>query len=218
MSRFSRLCLSVSVCVVWAAAAHATSLTLSAADCDALSGGCRGANLALDVADQGDGSFVVTYTINTTGLNTGGGNFTGLNQIGFLTIKDWTSVGLISAPNGVANWTDPIEAVVHSGALCTLSNGDPDKICSAAKNNFLDMSGGGDFVWKFKVVGGTELDTSEWHFSGQWTNELGPARGNIISVGAPGSPPVPEPTAALLFAVGMLTVGQTLRRPARRVA
>ena len=214
MSKLMKLCLSVSAVVLWAAASHATSLFLSAADCGDQ---CKGASLSLDVANQGDGSFVVTYTINTDGLNTEGGNFTGLNQIGFLTIKDWTSVSLISAPNGVGNWTDPIEAVIHSNALCELSNGDPDKVCSAAKNNFLDMSGGGDFVWKFKVVGGTELSTGEWHFSGQWTNALGPARGNIISVGA-SSTPVPEPTAALLFGVGTLVVGGSLRRPARRIA
>ena len=214
MSRLMKLCLSVFVFVLSASASYATSLTLSSADCGDQ---CKGASLSLDVANQGDGSFVVTYTVNTTGLDTDGGKFTGLNQIGFLTIKDWTSVSLISAPNGVANWTDPIEAVVHANALCELSNGDPDKVCTAGKNNFLDMSGGGDFVWKFKVVGGTELATGEWHFSGQWANELGTARGNIISVGAPGTP-VPEPTAALLFGVGTLVVGGSLRRPARRIA
>ena len=213
MSKLMKLCLSVSVCVLWAAASHATSLTL--VDC----AGCQKADLTLDVANQGDGSFIVTYTVNTTGMDTDGGKLTGFNQIGFLTIKDWTSVSLISAPNGVANWTDPIEAVVHSGALCELSNGDPSKICSAAKTSFLDMSGGGNFVWKFKVVGGTELPTDEWHFSGQWTNQLGIARGNIISVGAggPTPPSVPEPTAALLFGVGTLVVGGSLRRPVRRV-
>ena len=72
MSRVSKLGLSISVMVLSAVASHATSLTLSAADCDALNGGCRGASLALDVANQGDGSFIVTYTINTNGLNTGG--------------------------------------------------------------------------------------------------------------------------------------------------
>ena len=171
-------------------------------------------------ANQGDGSFIVTYTINTNGLDTRGGSFTGLNQIGFLAIKDWTSVSLISAPNGVGNWTDPIEAVIHSNALCTPSNGHSDKVCSSTKSNFLDMSGGGDFVWKFRVVGGTELDTDEWHFSGQWTNRLGADQGQIISVGAggPTPPAVPEPTAALLFGVGTLVVGGSLRHPARRIA
>jgi len=215
MSKIVKICLSVSVFVLCAAASHATSLTLSAADCDALSGGCRGADLKLDVADQGDGSFLVTYTIHTPVAGTG---FAGMNQVGFLAIKDWSSVTLTEAPNGVANWTDPIEAVVHSNALCEVSNGDPDKICTAGKNNFLNMGGGSDFVWKFKVVGGTVLGTDEWHFSGQWANGLGTARGNIISVGAPATAAVPEPTAALLFGVGTLAVGQTLRRPARRVA
>jgi len=108
--------------------------------------------------------------------------------------------------------------VIHSNALCTASNGNSDKVCSTAKSNFLDMSGGGVFVWKFRVVGGTELPTSDWHFSGQWTDGLGAASGNIISVGAPGSASVPEPTAALLFGVGTLVVGGSLRRPARCIA
>ncbi|HXK24908.1 MAG TPA: hypothetical protein VMS55_19725 [Myxococcota bacterium] len=125
---------------------------------------------------------------------------------------------MISAPNGVGNWTDPIEAVVHSNALCEPGNGNTDKVCSAGKTSFLNMSGGGNFVWKFEVVGGTELATSDWHFSGQWTNRLGADQGQIISVGAGGSTPVPEPTAALLFGVGTLVVGGSLRPPARRIA
>jgi hypothetical protein len=213
MFKFSKLLLPVLFCLSWAAASQAVT-TLTLTDCDPQ--GCRGADLKLEVEQQGS-NFLVTYTIDTTTLDTGGQNqFIGMNQIGFLAIKDWTDVQLLSAPNGTGNWTDPIEAVIHSNSLCELSNGDPDKVCSSAQNSFLNMTNPkGEYEFEFLVIGGTLLPTSEWHFSGQWCDHLGECNGAILSVGGTPSPPaVPEPSAALLFAVGAVTVGRSLRRRA----
>ena len=120
---------------------------------------------------------------------------------------------LQSAPNGTGNWTDPIEAIVKANALCEPSNGNSSKICSAAQSNFLNMTTPkGEYAFEFLVIGGSLMSTSEWHFSGQWANSLGAQSGQIISTGAGSPPAVPEPTAALLFAVGAVTVRQSIRR------
>lgn len=213
MSKLWKLGLVLFACLSWAAASHAvTTLTLDNCDLE----GCRGADLTLSVDAQDDGSYLVTYTINTDALNTANDKFTGLTQLGFLAIKDWKTVELLTAPNGIENWSAAVEAVVNSnGSLC--APGDTtDKVCIYAQNEFLDMSGGGNYTWTFKLTGSTVLSTSEWHFSGQWSNDVGLANGNIISAGAAA---VPEPSAALLFAVGALTRGArcdarcAMRRP-----
>lgn len=204
--KLSKLLFSLLASLLLAGSSQAvTSLTLDDCDVD----GCRGAELTLSVDEQADGSYLVTYTINTDGLDDANDKFTGLNQIGFLTIKDWETVELLSAPNGVENWSDPTEAVVSSnGSLCAPGE-TTDKVCILAENEFLDMSGGGDYTWTFKLTGSTVLSTEEWHFSGQWSNDIGPARGNVISTG---SSAIPEPSAALLFGAGALVVGRHLRR------
>ena len=211
MSKLMKLCLSVSVIVLWSAASQAvTSLTLD--NCS----GCKGSDLTLAVTDNGDGTFKVDYSFDTTTFND---TFIGLGQIGFKTITGWTSAELISAPGGLGNWSDVLEAPVNSnGSPCSTGGDSTDKICIYAKNSIFDVRPNGTYTWSFKITGGTLLPTSDWHFGGQWCNTvtLSDCKGNIISIGA--STPVPEPTAALLFGVGTLAVGGSLRRPARRVA
>jgi hypothetical protein len=211
MSKLMKLCLSVSVFVLWAAASQAvTSLTLD--NCT----GCKGSDLTLAVTDNGDGTFKVDYTFDTTGYND---QFIGLSQIGFKTITGWTDADLISAPGGVGNWSDVFEAPVNSnGSPCSVGGDSTDKICIFAENSIADVRPNGTYTWSFKITGGTILPTSDWHFGGQWCNTTTDCRGQIISIGESSTTPVPEPTAALLFAVGTLTVGQSLRRPARRLA
>ena len=208
MPRLIQLFPAFLFCVLCAAAAQAApvaSLTLD--DCD---GNCNGADLTLEVEQQGS-NWLVTYTIDTTDLDTDGGNRTGLSQIGFLVIKNWSDVQLQSAPNGLGNWTDPIHSVIHANELCEPTMGNSSKVCSAAENSFLDMTAPrGKYEFEFLVIGGTLLETEEWHFSGQWANQVGPGPGDVISDGAP----IPEPSAALLFAIGAVTVGRTVRRRA----
>jgi hypothetical protein len=206
MPKLSRLLLAQIACLSLAPAAQAaTTLTLEGCDVSE----CHNLGLTLSVADQGDGSWLVTYTIDTTAYDD---SFVGLNQLGFKTIQGYSTAELISASNDVANWSDAVEAPVNSnGGLCSPA-GNTSKVCIAAENQLLDLRVNGVYEWKFEVVGGKMLDTSQWHFGGQLANQVGPAKGHIISQGAP---PIPEPSAALLFAVGALTVGRSLRRPLR---
>jgi hypothetical protein len=212
MSKLMKLYLSLSVFVLWAAASHAvtnTSLTLD--NC----AGCKGSDLTLSVDDNGDGTFTVKYTFDTTGYND---QFIGLSQVGFKVITGWTDADLISAPGGLGNWSDVFEApVTSSGSPCSVGGDSTDKICIYAKNSIFDVRPNGTYTWEFTITGGTLLPTSDWHFGGQWCDTTTDCNGQIISTGA-SSTPVPEPTAALLFGAGTLVVGHSLRRPARRIA
>ncbi len=104
--------------------------------------------------------------------------------------------------------------VNSDGSPCTSNGGsNTDKICIYAKSNLLSAKSGRVYKFEFLVTGGSVLSEDEWHFGGQWGN-TSPAKGQIISGSNGGTPAVPEPSAALLFAVGAVTVGRSLRRRA----
>ena len=208
MLKLSKFCLGVLFCVATATASSAVPVaTLTLDGCDVSE--CHDLGLTLSVDDQGGGTWLVTYTINTTAYDD---TFVGLNQLGFQTIQGYSTAELLSAPNGLGNWSDAIQAPVNSsGGLCS-PGGSTNKVCISAENSLLDLRVNGIYEWTFKIVGGTVIPTSQWTFSGQLADAVGPARGNIISQNPPA---VPEPSAALLFGIGTLTVGGSLRRPRR---
>jgi hypothetical protein len=178
----------------FAGGASALSITLD--DCDAQ--GCQGLTLSLDVTESG-GAYDVTLTINADGYT---GDRLGLNQVGFKAISDWTEVTLDSYPaaSTVAWANPPAEAVTSSNALCEVGT-ESDKVCTYG---FVDITGGGEFTWEFTLMGSTLLDPSEWHFGGQFANGPGPAQGQLISA------VIPEPSAAVVFSVGLFLVGRRL--------
>jgi len=184
-------------------AASALSLTVGGSTC----GSCQGTDIELEIIDN-IGSFDVTLTINADNYT---GKKDGLVQVGFGGISGWSSVALDSSPaSSAVAWSNPIAANVSSSGLCK-NGSNTDKICSTG---FVDISGGGDFVWEFTVNGGTlRPDTYDWHIGGQFadlsdlTSRKGP-KGNLIS--EPGSKPVPEPRSAMLFALGALVCARTI--------
>ncbi len=116
--------------------------------------------------------------------------------MGFLAIHDWTSVSLVSSPT--AGWLDPTAAVIASNSLCT-HGGASDKICTSG---FVDIiTSGGDYVWQFNVTGGTILPEIDWHIGAQFADAAGSANGQLISAA------IPEPGAAVVFAIGALLIG-----------
>lgn len=196
---------SIALLAFASGASAAPSLTLDPCSPD---DGCEGSTLFASVEDQGGGVWRVTYTIDTDGYT---GDHTGFNQIGLKVIQGWSSASLFSAPNGVANWSTVLEAPISANSLCGNTDGNSDKLCIYAQNSLVDISGGGEFTWVFDVVGGTIAE--EWHLGAQYASAVGPARGKIISAeGVPSDgPPVPEPTAALLFGVGAVLVSRRVR-------
>lgn len=213
-----------------AAPAGAMSLSIDGSNCLT----CDGSDLFLEIIDTG-GSFDVTLIINTDDYF---GTKDGIVQAGFGGIQDWTSVVLTSEPAGsTLSWADAIGANVSSGGLCK-NGGTTSKICTAG---YVDITGGGDHTWTFTVTGGTlKMDTADWHIGGQYAdfadlqsqsaptgrsrNQRGPnlsasggganligPKGHLISESG-GSPPIPEPSSALLFGIGALIASRGSRR------
>jgi len=176
-------------------AGGASAASISLDDCD--DQGCQGVNLSLDVTEDG-GAYHVTLTIDADGYT---GTRLGLNQVGFKAISGWTGVTLDSYPVSSAGvWTDPVEAVNSSNNLCEKGTSS-DKVCTSG---FVDIMGGGDYTWVFTLTGSTLLDPSDWHIGGEFADGPGITQGQIISAA------IPEPSAALVFSVGLFLVGRHL--------
>jgi MYXO-CTERM domain-containing protein len=77
----------------------------------------------------------------------------------------------------------------------------------------VNIEAGGDYTWTFLIEGGTLIeDTSQWHLGGQYANGWYRSPGDVISTDGGGTPPVPEPTGAVLFGLGALLVTRSVRR------
>ena len=206
MSMLTKLCLSLLVSLVGAVAANATLLTLD--DCD---GGCNGADVTLNVMNNGDGTFTVLYSFDTTDYNGPGDN---LIQVGFKAIQGYTDADLVSVSHGsVSDWSLAVTAPINSnGSPCSAGGNGTDKVCIYALDNLLSANADQTYVFEFLITGGSEMDDDDWHFGGQW-GDTSPDRGQILS-DEKDAPPIPEPSAALLFGIGVVTVGRSLRRRA----
>jgi len=207
ISHLARFTFSMLALVVFAGSAQALQFAeLTLDDCDLM--GCDGSTLYLSVQEEAGGSWLVTYTINTDGYT---GSKAGFNQIGFKAIQDWTSGTVLTSPGGLPAGSLP--AIVYddpiaSNSLCDTSSGDTDKVCI---HGYVNIQGGGDYTWTFRIDDGTLItDTSEWHLGAQYADGPNRSAGNLISAEG-GTPPVPEPTAALLFGLGALLVTRSVR-------
>jgi hypothetical protein len=204
-ARFAYTALTALAVIAFAGSAQALQFAeLMLDDCDAM--GCEGSTLYLSVQEEAGGSFLVTYTINTDNYT---GDKIGFNQIGFKAISGWTTGTVLSSPVGsLTDWNPVYDDPIASNSLCDTSNGDTDKVCVFG---FVDVSGGGDYTWTFRIDDGTLItDTSQWHLGAQYANSRYRSAGSIISAEG-GSPPVPEPTAAVLFGLGALLVTRRLK-------
>jgi hypothetical protein len=208
ISHLARFTFSMLALVGFAGSAQALQFAeLTLDDCDLM--GCEGSTLYLSVQEEAGGSWLVTYTINTDGYT---GSKAGFNQVGFKAIQDWTSGSVLTSPGGLP--AGPLPAIVYddpiaSNSLCNKSNGDTDKVCIFG---YVNVTGGGDYTWTFRIDDGTLItDTSDWHLGAQYADGQFRSAGHIISAEG-GTPPVPEPTAALLFGLGALLVTRSVRR------
>ena len=190
--------------------AQALKTTLD--DCDAM--GCEGSSLYLSVEAAAGGGFDVIYTIDTTNYT---GDRLGFNQVGFKAISGWTTGTVTGSPVGsLADWSpvydDPINAGSPNSEVCQTSAGDnTGKVCIQGFVNAVDTPG--EYTWTFHIDDGTLItDTSEWHLGAQYADGGGRTPGKIISAEGGDTPPVPEPTAALLFGLGAILVTRRAQR------
>ena len=206
MKSFNRLTVLLSVLLL-ASSASALQLAINAAACDAANMGCSGSDVSLDVVDNNNGTFNVTLSLDSTGY-TKGADQDGVVQAGFKAIQNSTSA-TVTPSDGT--WSLPSLAGISSSGLCA-GGASSDFICTSG---YANIETNKTYTWDFVVTGGTMLDISSWAIKFQYcdsTTAAGECRGKILSAHSTDSPPVPEPSAALVFAGGMLIAATKLRR------
>jgi len=201
MQSFARLTVLLSVLLL---AGSVSALTLNLNDCD--SQGCAGSDVSLDVIDNGNGTFNVTLGLDSTGY-TNGAQQDGVVQAGFKAIQDATSVQLLSASDGT--WSAATLAGISSSGLCA-GGASSDFVCTSG---YANIETNKTYTWNFLVTGGTQLDINSWAIKFQYCDSTDEeCKGHLLSAHSTASPPVPEPSAALVFAGGMLIAATKLRR------
>ena len=191
--------LLVSLLLLGAASASATTLSLT--DCDAY--GCAGSDVFLTVESDGSGNWNIQLGLDSTGYT---GTLDGVVQAGFKAIGGITDadVTLVSYSDGSWPHTSVSGINGNGGALCD-GPSDPDFVCTSG---YANIETNKVYTWNYFVTGGTLLDT--WSIKFQYCDQGDTScKGHLIS--AAGTP-VPEPSAALVFAGGLLAAATRLRR------
>lgn len=184
-------------------AASASATTLSLTDCDAY--GCAGSDVFLTVNSDGSGNWNIQLGLDSTGYN---GNLDGVVQAGFKAVSgiNNSDVTLLSFSDG--SWSAAKVAGINGGGgpLCD-GPGEPDFVCTSG---YANVETNKVYTWNFFVEGGTLLDVGNWTIKFQYCDQGDTdCQGHLIS--APGNA-VPEPSAALVFAGGLLAAATRLRR------
>jgi hypothetical protein len=190
---------------VSSSAANAVTITSwQLDDCD--DQGCEGAKISLQVEGLGGNLYRVTQGLNLTMYDSGPETpMTTVQAVDWKALKDVVDVDLTGNPGGT--WGTPQVDSNVTGQGCG-GNGN-DKICTSATSSdgvaftALSTDGGGWSYWVYDVVAtGGVLPVLDQHYG----LDYGPATGRLIS-GV-----VPEPSASLVFAVGLGVVGSALRK------
>jgi hypothetical protein len=203
MKSFSRQALLLTLFLLLiGASASATSLSLT--DCD--SQGCAGSDVFLNVEANGTG-WDITLSLDSTGYF---GAEDGVVQAGFKAISGIgdADVSLVSFSDG--SWSAAKVAGINGGggALCDGSS-EPDFVCTSG---YANIETNKVYTWTYFVEGGTLLDVSSWAIKFQYCDQNDTnCKGKVLSAHSTGTP-VPEPSAALVFAAGLLVAAPQLRR------
>jgi hypothetical protein len=169
-------------------------------------GTCSGSIYTLTYSPISTNKYQVTYTVDTSGYKGGG---TLLDDVAFkVSSHDPTSVSLVSAPNGAANWTT-YSGGINAGGCDSHGGG---FVCAAA--NSLSSAASvpdGTYAWMFDIVT-TGLSTGSFESSvkARYTNSNGRKVGALLSEDITlqdSQPSVPEPSSLLLFSLAFAGFG-----------
>jgi hypothetical protein len=163
--------------------------------------------------DLGSGTFDAVWKMTFDGFDGSATKHGELTHVAFNAFKDISVVTLEEVI-----WTSPVSGVPLSPSNisnngCATSTGLVSGFVCMALDSPVDVTMGGDFSAVFQVTG--TLKDNEWSYRGKF----GPGDGGVISEKASMSAPtgpVPEPTAPLVFAAGILVVGIAIRRSPHR--
>ena len=147
-------------------------------------------------------TFRITYTIDTTGYN---GSGTYLDAVALKVASSFVDATLVSAPNGVAAWTEIFGGLANAG--CTGSGSGFDCVAVTANVDLL-LVPNATYTWEFdiEVATGSLFDGSdEASVKARYVNLNGNMRqkaGALVSENMTLS--IPEPSAVLLLVAGAL--------------
>lgn len=187
-----------------ASAASALSIDFGGADDPSLHG--TTGSLSIDgPIDAGTGTFDVVWSMDFTGYEGSATQHPYLTNIAFKAFSDISFVDIDSIV-----WTTPTDGTLvypsningQSGGCVTGSGSEAGMVC-VDLDPYVDATSGGEIVASFTVTG--DLLGDSWSYRGKF----GPERGWVISESGA---PVPEPTAAMLFAAGLLLARFRMRR------
>jgi hypothetical protein len=186
--------------LLFASSADAMSTTFGGDDDPSLHGATGSLEITGPV-DAGTGEFNVTWSMDFTGYEGSVDDHQYLTNIAF---KGFTSVSDVSL-DGI-EWN----SIAGSGTYVFPSNVNNGGCVDGSQASFvcveldpmIDATMGGIVSAQFTVTG--DLDLSEWSYRGKFGTE----DGWVISES---SSPVPEPTAALVFGLGISIAGWRVR-------
>jgi hypothetical protein len=146
------------------------------------------------------GTFDVVWSMDFTGYEGSVGDHQYLTNIAFKAFSDITMVSLDSTTwDSAVSGSALYPANVNNGGCQAGSNA---KMVCVTLDPAVDATMGGEFSAHFTVTG--DLNLSEWSYRGKF----GPENGWVISESAA---PVPEPSAALVFAAGLAVISARMR-------
>jgi hypothetical protein len=170
-------------------------------DCSSVGGSCIGGVYSLDVTETSPNLYLATYTIDTSVPFSVGA--TSLVDFNLKIANSYLTPTVTSGPGGV------LGAGPLTGSGCSGTNG--GFLCVDLSPT---LAVGGVYTWKIQFGATSLLDSSEWHIGARYVAP-NKTRGWVISeTGA--APAVPEPSAALIFGLGMLVAGGFVERRAMR--
>lgn len=187
--------------------ASAQANTLGLEDC----GSCDGSDVSLEVVSDGGTGWNAYLKIELEDYN---GSEDSIVLAGFKAVAGVTAddITLVSVSDGTT-WSEPALSSISSSSFCS-GPGQSNFACIQADTGSPIVTDPGYYIlYTFHVDGGTLLE--EWTIRFQYCDSAdydggdGDCNGHIISEKGT---PVPEPSAALIFAGALLVAAPKLRR------
>ncbi len=186
----------------FASSASALTMSFGGADDPSLHGTSGQLSISGPI-DAGTGTFDVVWSMDFAGYAGSSSDHQYLTNIAF---KAFTSMSVVTLDEII--WTAATDGDLFSpsnvnNSGCVTGPGSNAGMVCVELDPAVDATMGGEIFAHFTVTG--DLDLSEWSYRGKF----GPENGWVISESGV---PIPEPTAAMLFAVGLLVARSRVRR------
>jgi hypothetical protein len=191
----------VSLLLVGLSASSASALTteFGGGDDPSLHGATGSLSISGPIMEE-TGTYDVVWSMDFAGYEGSVDDHQYLTHIAFKAFSDISAVTLESTTwDSAVSGTALYPSNVNNGGCTAGSNA---KMVCVTLDSDVDATMGGEFSARFSVTG--DLNLSEWSYRGKF----GPEDGWVISESAA---PIPEPSAALVFAAGIGVISARMR-------